>query len=151
MTKERRRTPRRVEDKLFAEWFWTDRWTGSSAFGLPQEARGIYREMLTQAWRRECRLPNDHEQIRRITGTTLKEWNRSWLKVKPYWRVDGEFLVNDTQLEVYADCKSRSSSAKARAQAGAQAMHEQRLRKAQADAQDMLSVSVSVSDATKPH
>ena len=57
-------------EKLLAEWFWIDRWMGSSAFGLPIEIRGLYREMLSQAWRRGARLPNDHEQIKRMTGVT---------------------------------------------------------------------------------
>jgi uncharacterized protein YdaU (DUF1376 family) len=63
--------------KLLAEWFWVDRWTGSTAFGLPLEARGLYREMLSQAWRRGGRLPNDHDQIRRIVGASEKEWRRA--------------------------------------------------------------------------
>jgi hypothetical protein len=33
--------------KLLAEWFWIDRWNGSTGFLLPMEARGVYREMLT--------------------------------------------------------------------------------------------------------
>src|SRR3990167_325190 len=89
--------------KLLAEWFWTDRWIGSSAFGLPLEARGLYREMLTQAWRRGARLPNDHDQIRRMAGVTKSEWRRTWPFVERFWRVDGDGLVNDTQLEIYAD------------------------------------------------
>jgi len=88
--------------KMLAEWFWTDRWMGSSASLLPMEPRGLYREMLTQAWRRGARLPNDHEAIRRAVGCTTREWSRSWPKIERYWRVDGESLVNDTQLEVYA-------------------------------------------------
>ena len=36
-----------MKTNLRAEWFWTDRWMGSSAFLLPMEARGLYREMLT--------------------------------------------------------------------------------------------------------
>lgn len=88
-------------DKLLAEWFWIDRWMGSSGFLLPLEARGLYREMLTQAWRRGARLPNDHEAIRRATGTTNAEWRRTWPKVERFWRVDGDSLINDTQLEVY--------------------------------------------------
>src|SRR6476660_6019088 len=92
-----------AHDKLLAEWFWTDRWMGSSAFGLPLEARGLYREMLTQAWRRGAHLPNDHEQIRRVTGVTVKEWRRTWPLVKRFWRVDGDDLVNDTQQEIYAN------------------------------------------------
>jgi len=57
------------------------------------EARGVYREMLTQAWRRGARLPNDHEAIRRAIGATVGEWRRSWPLVKKFWRVDGEGLV----------------------------------------------------------
>src|SRR3954467_10029089 len=66
------------QDKLLGEWFWTDRWMGSSAFLLPMEPRGVYREMLTQAWRRGARLPNDHETIRRAIGCTDSEWKRCW-------------------------------------------------------------------------
>ncbi len=99
---------RPLPDKLLAEWFWTDRWMGSSAFLLPQEARGVYREMLTQAWRRGACLPNDHEAIQRATGTTDAEWSRSWPQIKKYWRVDGECLVNDTQRDVYAEATRRA-------------------------------------------
>lgn len=113
-------------DKLLAEWFWTDRWMGSSAFLLPMEARGLYREMLTQAWRRGARLPNDPEAIRRATGTTDAEWERSWPKIKRYWRTDGDNLVNDTQLEVFASAKEAQERAQARAQAGAQASAQAR-------------------------
>lgn len=134
MSQDGRKAPRRVEDRLDAEWFWTDRWTNSSAFGLPQEARGIYREMLTQAWKKGAQLPNDPAQIRRLTATSEKEWKRSWPLVEKYWRVDGDTLVNDTQLEIYAKAKAGQAAARARAQAGAQAMHKQRLGRAQAHA-----------------
>jgi uncharacterized protein YdaU (DUF1376 family) len=89
------------EQKLLAEWFWTDRWTGSSAFALPIEARGVYREMLTQAWRRGAKLPNDHRAIQRLTGILADEWERCWPLIQGYWRQSGDFLVNDTQLEIY--------------------------------------------------
>jgi uncharacterized protein YdaU (DUF1376 family) len=116
-------------DKLLAEWFWADRWMGSSAFLLSLEARGLYREMLTQAWRRGARLPNDPEAIRRAVGATEKEWKRAWPFVVRFWRIDGDCLVNDTQLAVYADAKGRSDRASHRglrgAQARAQALHEQ--------------------------
>jgi len=112
-------------EKLLAEWFWTDRWNGSTGFLLPMEARGVYREMLTQSWRRGARLPNDHEAIRRAIGATVGEWRRSWPLVKKFWRVDGDDLVNDTQVEVYDDAKGRSERAIQRARAGAQARHKQ--------------------------
>ena len=90
--------------KLRAEWFWVDRWMGSGAFLIPIAPRGLYREMLSQSWLRGARLPNNHEQIRRAVGCSLSEWKRYWPKIQKYWRVDGEDLVNDTQLEVYAEC-----------------------------------------------
>jgi uncharacterized protein YdaU (DUF1376 family) len=102
-------------DKLLAEWFWTDRWDGSSASLLPMEPRGLYREMLTAAWRRGARLPNDHEAIRRAIGCTVGEWRRCWPKVERFWRVDGEYLVNDTQLEVYAEAVAVRKKAKLKA------------------------------------
>jgi uncharacterized protein YdaU (DUF1376 family) len=113
-----------MSDKLLAEWFWTDRWIGSSAFLLPMEARGVYREMLTQAWRRGARLPNDHEAIRRAIGATVAEWRRAWPSVQRFWRVDGDNLVNDTQQTVYADAQAKSERASQRGLRGAQARHK---------------------------
>jgi uncharacterized protein YdaU (DUF1376 family) len=95
-----------VSNKLLAEWFWTDRWEGSSASLLPIEPRGLYREMLTQAWKRGACLPNDHEAIQRAVRCTPDEWARCWPKVKRFWRVEGDTLVNDTQLDVYAGAQS---------------------------------------------
>jgi uncharacterized protein YdaU (DUF1376 family) len=86
---------------LRAEWFWTDRWVGSRGFLLPMEARGIYREMLTQAWRRGAELPNDHQVIRRAIGATLGEWRRNWKMVAPFWRVEGGVIFNETQRDIY--------------------------------------------------
>jgi uncharacterized protein YdaU (DUF1376 family) len=106
-------------DKLLAEWFWTDRWMGSSGFLLPMEQRGLYREMLTQAWRRGARLPNDEEAIRRAIGATEKEWRRCWPYVRFYWRQDGDSLVNDTQLQVYAETQAAVETNRTRAQRGA--------------------------------
>jgi uncharacterized protein YdaU (DUF1376 family) len=110
-----------MPDKLLAEWFWTDRWMGSRGFLLPLEPRGLYREMLTQAWRREARLPNDHEVIRRACGITEKEWRRCWPLIEPFWRVDGGWLVNDTQLEIYAEAKAIADSNATRGRKGAAA------------------------------
>jgi uncharacterized protein YdaU (DUF1376 family) len=104
--------------KLLAEWFWTDRWTGSSAFVLPIEPRGLYREMLTQAWRRQCRLPADPVAIQRAIGCTPQEWKRCWPQVEKYWRRDGEFLVNDTQLTVWAEATAAHGRAVERARKG---------------------------------
>jgi uncharacterized protein YdaU (DUF1376 family) len=110
-------------EKLLAEWFWIDRWMGSSAFLLPMEARGLYREMLSQAWRRGAQLPNNHEEIRRATGATQSEWKRNWPKIERFWTVRGALLINDTQEAVYLDAKARQDRAQARAQAAAQARH----------------------------
>jgi uncharacterized protein YdaU (DUF1376 family) len=109
--------------KLLAEWFWTDRWIGSSGFLLPMEARGVYREMLTQAWRRGARLPNNHEAIRRAIGATAGEWRRAWPQLAGFWRVDGPDLVNDTQLAIYLDAQTRSARASAHGSRAARAKH----------------------------
>lgn len=109
-------------NKLLAEWFWTDRWIGSSAFLLPMEARGLYREMLTQAWRRGAGLPQDPESIRRAIGATLDEWGRSWPQVAGYWHPTASgLLVNDTQIEVYAEAQVRATRASERGEKGARA------------------------------
>lgn len=139
-----------MSDKLLAEWFWIDRWVGSSAFGLNLEARGLYREMLTQAWRRGAWLPNDHDQIRRFVGVTSAEWKRTWKFVERFWRVDGDRLVNDTQVEVYTDACDRQRRASDRGIAGAKARHKHDASSAQAPAQAELEhkplITVSVSD-----
>jgi uncharacterized protein YdaU (DUF1376 family) len=112
---------RAADDKLLAEWFWTDRWMGSSAFLLPLEPRGLYREMLTQAWRRGARLPNDPEAIRRAVGCTEKEWRANWPTIERYWRIDGDGLVNDTQAEVYAKALAVHQQAVERGRKGGKA------------------------------
>jgi uncharacterized protein YdaU (DUF1376 family) len=85
---------------------------GSRAFLLPLEARGLYREMLTQAWRRGGFLPKNERIVRQLIGATADEWRRSWPRVKPFWRVDGDKLVNDTQVEIYAESMRRAALAK---------------------------------------
>lgn len=127
-----------VEKKLLAEWFWTDRWMGSSGFLLPMEPRGVYREMLTQAWRRGARLPNDHAAILRAIGSTAQEWKRSWPVVAKYWKVEGAYLVNETQQLVYAEALASAEKASARGQAGAKARHKKRSRIAQAEDEHVL-------------
>ena len=113
-------------DKLLAEWFWVDRWDGSSAALLPIEPRGLYREMLTQAWRRGARLPNHHESIQRAIRCTAAEWERCWPAISHFWRVDGSDLVNDTQLEVYEEAMRARDAASERGRKGAQARAQAR-------------------------
>jgi uncharacterized protein YdaU (DUF1376 family) len=101
-----------VPVKLTAEWFWTDRWTGSSAFLLPLEVRGLYREMLTQSWRRGAQLPANPETIKRAIAATDAEWARAWPAIATYWRLsDGGVLVNDTQIEIYQEAQARAEKA----------------------------------------
>lgn len=119
-------------EKLLAEWFWTDRWMGSDGFLLPMGPRGLYREMLTQAWRRGARLPNDPPAIQRACGCQPAEWKRYWPKIRKFWRIEGDYLVNDTQLEVYAEALTLMASGREKGQAGAAARWSGN---AQADAQ----------------
>jgi len=107
--------------KLLAEWFWTDRWMGSSGFLLPIGARGLYREMLTQAWRRSATLPADHQMIQRAVGVTPEEWAENWPLIKKYWKVDGEEIFNETQREIYEESASRADSLSNRGKTAAEA------------------------------
>lgn len=71
--------------------------------------------MLTAAWARGARLPHDPVAIRRVIGVTDEEWARAWPLVAKYWRREGDFLINDTQVDIYG--KSVGLSA-IRAEAG---------------------------------
>jgi uncharacterized protein YdaU (DUF1376 family) len=84
-------------------------------------ARGLYRELLTQAWRRGASLPANIEDLQKICAVTPKEWRQAWPLVEPFWRLDGDRLVNDTQLEVYAEAERRSAFFKSRASRAARA------------------------------
>ncbi len=149
-----------MADKLLAEWFWTDRWMGSSGFLLPMLARGVYREMLTQAWRRGAKLPTDIAAIKRAIGATDVEWAEAWPLVSKYWRVDEtNHFVNDTQLQVYAESKAQAESYSERGVKAAQARWKQYPSNAQALPENMpevcppspspspISVSGTVSDS----
>lgn len=98
---------------------------GSSAFLLPLEPRGLYREMLTQAWRRGGKLPNDPVKIRRAIGVTEEEWHRCWPQIERYWTVRDGYLVNETQIEVYAEAEGVSQRALVRSQRATAARHPQ--------------------------
>ena len=120
--------------KLLAEWFWVDRWTGSSAWELDMEQRGLYREMLSQAWRRGARLPANPATIRRLTGCTSAEWDRCWPQVSRYWREEGGHLVNDTQVSVYREAVARNDAVSERAHRGGVAAAQKRRAQARAQA-----------------
>ncbi len=125
-----------AQDKLLAEWFWTDRWMGSSAFLLPIHARGLYREMLTQSWRRGAKLPSDFEMIRRAVGVTLAEWDAGWPMISHFWHLDAnKNLVNDTQIAVYAEAKMRQTENENRARNAAEARWNKSSSNAQASTQ----------------
>lgn len=123
-----------AEEKLYAEWFVVDKYDGSSAALLNMECQGVYRLMLSQAWRRGARLPNDHEAIQRAIRCTGKEWARCWPKLERYWRVEGDYLVNDTQLEIYAAALAAKDGAHARAKAAAEQRWANERARAQAPA-----------------
>lgn len=132
---EDRPKKRRASDKLFAEWFWTDRWTNSRGHTMEMEARGLYREMLTQAWKRGAQLPNNAEEIRLMCACNLKVWKRCWPAVEPFWVVDGDILINLTQVQVYAEARAAADASFLRAQAGGQARAQAELKRRASEAQ----------------
>ena len=109
-------SPQAPAVKLLAEWFWTDRWTGSSAFLLPLEPRGLYREMLTQAWRRGGYLPSNPDAIRRAVAASVEEWDRCWPLVARYWQDTGDGRIfNQTQIEVLEAARAKRGASEERA------------------------------------
>ncbi len=110
-----------MSSKLLGEWFWADRWTGSSGFLLPMDARGLYREMLTQCWRRGGYLPASPASIRRATGCSEAEWRRCWPKVRKYWTKtgDGKRIYNETQQGVIAKFLAKKKAMSERGKKGA--------------------------------
>lgn len=122
-------TGKKKRDDLAGEWFWVDRWMGSSAFGLSLEARGLYREMLSQSWLRGARLPADHASIRRLVAASEREWKRCWPLIEKFWTVEGDYLVNKVQQEVYAITRAKQKRATDRASKAAEARWEKELQK----------------------
>lgn len=112
--------------KMRAEWFWVDRWMTSRAWMLPMEARGLYREMLSQAWVRGGVLPSDEDALMRAVGATSKEWKRSWPLVAPFWNrsEDGLTISNATQLSVMTDCQAISEKRSKIGAKGAASKHQ---------------------------
>jgi len=108
-----------IDPTINRECFWTDRWRGSRAFFLPLEARGLYREMLTAAWRFGAELPNDHAQIRRLVVVTEEEWNRAWPRIAHYWHVVNDKLVNFQQQRIYQEAQARHARASQHGKAAA--------------------------------
>lgn len=129
-----------AKPKLLAEWFWIDRWEGSSAVALPMEQQGLYRAMLTRAWRLGGSLPADPAQIQREVRCTPQEWKRAWPAVSPYWRpdpADPSRIINDTQREIMAEARRRSDDASAHARRAARARHERSPGNARAEPGEM--------------
>lgn len=98
----------RDKDILPGELRYTSNWRGSPLQMLPLAARGLYSEMLTQAWSNRARLAQtDEEEIMRLVRATPAEWESAWPRIRHYWAkatdpaTGAEILVNRKQLEVY--------------------------------------------------
>ena len=68
-----------------------------------------------------AKLPANTDMLQRLAGVTTGEWDRLWPLVKQYWTERGGHLVNETQLEVYADALQRKQVRVDRAKKGADA------------------------------
>lgn len=97
-----------LKDPLPGELRYTSNWRGSPLQMLPLAARGLYSEMLTQAWATRARLAQtDEDEIMRLIRATPAEWEGGWPRIRHYWATatdpttGAEVLVNKKQLEVY--------------------------------------------------
>jgi len=155
-----------AKDKLRAEWFWVDRWTSSTGGMLPMEARGLYRELLSQAWIRGGKLPFDSEELCLIARCRQSEWKRCWPLVEPHWVVEDGSMWNETQLKIIqkgneirafrskAGSKGGSktqANRRAKAKANAQAKSKPLDLSPSPDQEQSQSLEEQISVSTKPH
>lgn len=98
----------REKDFLPGELRYTSNWRGSPLQMLPLGSRGLYSEMLTQAWATRGRLEMTAEdEIMRLVRAMPEEWAVAWPRIRHYWsavadpETGAEVLVNRKQLEVY--------------------------------------------------
>lgn len=123
------------EDILPGELRWTRNWRGSPLQMMSLAARGLYSEMLTQAWASRARLVSTgEEEIMRLVRAMPDEWAVAWPKVRHYWvaatdpRTQAEILVNRKQLEVYVGALRNREITLARNRKAARASVEARRR-----------------------
>jgi len=98
----------REKDFLPGELRYTSNWRGSPLQMLPLGARGLYSEMLTQAWATRGRLEmTSEDEIMRLVRAMPEEWALAWPRIRHYWvaivdpATGAEVLANRKQLEVY--------------------------------------------------
>lgn len=109
-----------MSGKLTGMMFWTDAWMTSRARLLMNvEERGVYLEMLFAAWQLGGSLPDNYETIKRITLISDEVWSRCWPAIKPFWKKQGKFLVNEKLSEVYTHASSAHEIYRDRAIKGA--------------------------------
>ena len=68
-------------------------WYPSSFFDStrtwPFVARAIYRELLDISWDAGC-LPADPEELRKMLGVAVSDWQKAWPLVSPKFRADND-------------------------------------------------------------
>jgi hypothetical protein len=64
---------------------------------------GIYCKLLFASWIQEkpCYIKNDTKLICRLCNITLEQWNDVKESILKKFKTDGDYLVNDTLLEIY--------------------------------------------------
>lgn len=85
---------------------------------------GAYMWLLCEAWLEGGRLPADHEELKRTLNCSEEQWKRvEKFVISKFFHPseDGKFLVNETQIAVFAEVVSDIETKKARGFKGADA------------------------------
>ena len=124
-------------DPLPDEYRATSDWCGCKLQTAPLAARGLYSEMLTQAWAARGRLPvTEEDEIMRLVRAIPEEWALAWPKVRNCFvaatdpRTGAGVLVNRRQLKVYLDALRSREATLTRNRNAARASVESRKRRA---------------------
>jgi hypothetical protein len=83
-----------LEPLPYYKWWWLDWRANRRVQRMSWQARGLYRELLDEQWKKGS-IPSDPQGLAEVCGCTVAEMGRYWLEIAPCFkaREDGR-LVN---------------------------------------------------------
>src|SRR5215472_15924032 len=83
-----------LEPLPYYKWMWRDYRGNRRVQRMSWQARGIFRELLDEAWS-EGMIPDDLNELAEIVGCATEAMARYWAEIEPCWRkVDGGYINN---------------------------------------------------------
>lgn len=88
---------------------------------LSTEEHGAYLLLLMAAWRRDGRLPSDHERLARLAVVAPARWMRIWGMIGRFFKLDGDAYVQPRLLRELNIALGKKTKASDRARNSAEA------------------------------